>query len=163
MIRPRPLARCAALLALLAAGCGGGQPKRKPVFPVRGELYVNGQPAGGAMVSFVPAGERDNPRAMRSQGKAGADGVFQLTTYDKDDGAPEGDYVVTVYWPGARPARPGGDEEETLPPDRLQLRFATPAGSVLRARVAGKPTRLPRVDLGDRAVTQSREFLIEEK
>lgn len=163
MICPRGLIRWAALLALFAAGCGEGQPKREPVFPVRGEVYVNGQPAGGAMVSFVPLGDRDNPRARRSQGRAGADGVFQLTTYDKDDGAPEGNYVVTVYWPGAKAARPGGDDDETLPPDRLQLRFAMPAGSVLRARIAGKPTRLPRVDLADRAVAQSREFLIEEK
>jgi hypothetical protein len=32
----------------------------------------------------------------------GADGTFQLTTYRTGDGAPEGEYFVTVIWPETR-------------------------------------------------------------
>lgn len=54
------------------------------------------------------------------------DGSFELTTYAMNDGAPEGDYKVTVTWPDeSMPV----DECECLDPilhDRLSGKHANP-------------------------------------
>ena len=127
-------------LALASTGCGhadGGT----PVFSVRGEFFVDGQPAEGAMVSFHPLNDPD-PRALRSYARVEGDGGYHLSTFLSGDGAPQGEYVVTVYWPD--PRRKGDDpdgESETLPPDRLRGRFATPGSSVLCAAWGRSPRR----------------------
>jgi hypothetical protein len=134
MHRAYPLARrccrlaCAFALVLGAAGCGGDG--RKPVFPVTGAVLIDGKPADGAVVGFHPAGELDNQRALRSTATTEPDGTFQLNTYLSQDGAPAGEYVVTVYWPGPLPpdAHPGD-----VGPDRLGRRYADPKTSPLRA------------------------------
>jgi hypothetical protein len=137
----------AALLAL--AGCGGsGSPKT--CYPVSGELFVAGQPAGGAVIFFQPQdGSRPEewtagfPRAVVQ-----SDGKFQVSTYETDDGAPAGDYVLLVQW---RPAGSEDSESEAAPEgqttDRLGGKYMNPATSQLRATVGQAPTPLPRMDL----------------
>jgi hypothetical protein len=51
-------------------------------------------------VVFHPKDNAD-PQAPRPFGTAGADGSFGLTTSRPGDGAPAGEYRVTVIWPGA--------------------------------------------------------------
>lgn len=137
------------LLLFLAAiaGCGPSEPKLKPVFPVRGSIFVNGKPASGAVVMFhplpLPTGKT---HALTSRGTVNSDGDFTLTTYNTDDGAPEGDYAVAVYWPGKRTGK-GDDESSDLPPDRLGLRYSNPATSSLKYRVAAPETKLERFNL----------------
>jgi hypothetical protein len=121
-----------AVLALLSDSCG--KAGRKPVYPVRGQVMVGGRPAPQAFVVFHPVGD-DDPQATRPYGHAGTDGSFTLTTYDPGDGAPAGDYVVTIVWPG--PAAPNQD-----PPDRLKGRFLDPKTSPLRATVQKGPTEI---------------------
>lgn len=93
----RSLTRCASLLSavLLAeaiAGCGS---EGIATHPVKGKLLVKGQPAPGAFVVFHPLSKEatDRPTAQ-----VVADGSFQVTTANPNDGAPEGDYAVTVEW-----------------------------------------------------------------
>jgi hypothetical protein len=120
--------------ALLVAGCG---PSRKPVFPVKGQLLdAEGKPAIGAKVFFHRLGEADkNP--VYPVGVVDEAGAFALTTYNAGDGAPAGDYAVTVEWrpPRASPiVAPRGD--------RLQGRFADPAKSPFKATVGAQSTTL---------------------
>src|SRR5205823_1996593 len=89
-IRPRLLL----LLSLLAAGCGD---PRKPVYPVEGTVLVDGKPAARAIVTFQPVGD-NSPTAVRPVGHVDEKGKFTLTSYRQDDGAPEGEYAVTVTW-----------------------------------------------------------------
>lgn len=113
----------AAALALLACSCGG----REPVYPVRGKvLDAGGRPAVGALVVFHPVAAG----AARAVARADADGNFALTTYAEGDGAPAGEYVVTIEWPAARksPFEPEG-------PDRLQGRLRDSKTSKIRFRV----------------------------
>jgi hypothetical protein len=130
------------LLAVLLAGCSDS-PARKKVYPVEGKLTFNTEPMAGAMVTFHPAGDAD-PRALRAQATAAADGSYKLTAYVSGDGAPAGEYVVTVYWPGKRAGKPKGpDEEETdMPPDRLNRRYAVAATTKLRATVRESPNTI---------------------
>ncbi len=84
--------------ALLAAGCGGtGKPE---AVPAGGQvMFKKSTPAAGALVVFHPL---DPDYEKRIGGKPFAkvkdDGTFTLTTYAEDDGAPEGEYGVTVDW-----------------------------------------------------------------
>src|SRR5438105_15139802 len=82
-----------AALALLAAGCSG----RRSVSPVSGQVFVGKKPAAGAMVTFHPVRDAGGP-VYRPNGYADAQGRFALTTYTQGDGAPAGEYVVTVEW-----------------------------------------------------------------
>src|SRR5262245_4488708 len=88
-----------ALAALLVAGCGSGKPQ---TVPAGGKvLFHKATPAAGALVVFHPA---DPAAEKRIGGKPFAkvkdDGTFALTTYAEGDGAPEGEYGVTVDWRG---------------------------------------------------------------
>jgi hypothetical protein len=133
--RRRPaLAAGGLALAFLVAGCGDG---RKPVYPVRGQvLDADGKPAAGAKVIFHPIGIND-PGAARPVGVVDDSGEFTLTTYASGDGAPPGNYAVTVEW---RPPRttPFG----AVPGDRLKGRYASAAKSPFQAMVGTEPTRL---------------------
>src|SRR5262249_32068836 len=85
---------CIALL-LLTSGCGNGQ---KEVYPVEGQvLDAEDKPAAGALVIFHPV-KADDQDLNKPRGYVDDNGRFSLTTYEKDDGAPEGDYIVTIEW-----------------------------------------------------------------
>lgn len=132
----------AASLSLLAASCGGsGRPK---VYPVSGTLTVKGAPAAGAFVVFHPRGDQGQ-RALKPYGQVGADGVFQLTTFATNDGAPEGEYAVTVVWPA--PARPNSPDPGETGPDRLDGRFKDPARPVTTVTIGAQETALNSIDL----------------
>jgi hypothetical protein len=84
--------------ALLGASCGGGRGPK--TYAVEGKVLHGGRPAAGARVVFHPKDNAD-PQAPRPHGTAGADGSFHLTTNRPGDGAPAGEYSVTV--PSPRP------------------------------------------------------------
>jgi hypothetical protein len=80
-------------LVILFQGCGGGAGTegRQKVYPVTGKVTFSGGPVVNALVSFSPKGQQ--PVAV---GRTDDSGVYQLTTYDRNDGAAEGDYTVLV-------------------------------------------------------------------
>jgi hypothetical protein len=85
----------APLVALSLAGCPSPAPLRVAIYPVEGRLFVSGLPAANAHLTFHPI---DGSR-VRPVGRTGSDGTFTLTTFAPGDGAPAGEYVVTVVWP----------------------------------------------------------------
>jgi hypothetical protein len=122
------------VLVLLLAGCGDS---RKPVFPVQGQvLDADGKPAVGAKVIFHPLDDKD-PNAARPIGIVDDAGSFALTTYNKGDGAPQGNYTVTIEWrlPKKVPYGP-------QPEDQLKGKFASANKSPFKATVANQPTTL---------------------
>jgi hypothetical protein len=82
------------LALVLAAGCSSG---KTPVYPVEGVVRWKGQIPEGAHVVFHPAGKTDRD-TIRPAGQVGRDGKFVLTTFAAGDGAPAGDYEVTLEW-----------------------------------------------------------------
>src|SRR5437764_15025117 len=89
-------ARAALALALMAvAACGGKDPK---AYPVSGKVLVNGQPAKDCQVTLVRTGGPELATPATPNGVTDEDGEFKLTSYTVNDGAPEGDYVVTIEW-----------------------------------------------------------------
>ncbi len=80
------------LMLLFTTGCGGDDgPAQVPVFPVTGKITNAGAPLADAAVTFSPEGKQ--PVAT---GRTDAQGVYNLTTYDFEDGAAAGDYTVMV-------------------------------------------------------------------
>ena len=120
------------IAAMIAGGCSSSADSgdSKAVHRVRGKVLVGGQPAKGAFVLFVPVNEPADPSDPRPRAEVGADGSFAISTYGVEDGAPAGEYVVTVTWPGG--VLPDGPEE---PPDKLLGKFDNPKKSNLRAVV----------------------------
>jgi len=114
---------------LLSGGCGKGR-ERQPVYPVRGQVFIQGQPAAEAFVVFHPVKD-DGAQALRPYGYVSADGSFTLTTYEQGDGAPSGEYGVAIVWPE-------GEEGH----DRLNGRYMDPKKTKLRAEVKNGPTEL---------------------
>ena len=113
---------------------------RKPTFPVSGRVLLpDGKPAEHALVVFHPVDE-SGEGIGKPHGKVGADGGFKLTTYDADDGAPAGEYRVTVeLWLAGK-----GDDP---PANRLNVKFSKPETSGLTATVGSGPTDLKLFEL----------------
>lgn len=130
----RALALCATLG--LAVGCSSDD-GRPETYPVAGQVQVGGEPAAGAFVVFHPAGtvteEFNKPTAQVK-----SDGSFELTTFDEADGAPAGEYAVTVEW--RKLVDQGGDVQAgpNVVPDTYARADSTP----LKVTVAENPNTL---------------------
>src|SRR5262245_31747033 len=127
-----------AALTLTLPACGNG---RKPVYPVRGRILVDGQPAPDAVVMFHPT--FDDPDRVMPFGQADADGHFVLSSYVNGDGAPPGEYIVTFEWR----ERSGLLKNNIEGPDRLKGRYYDAKKSNLRITVEKKKHELPPFEL----------------
>lgn len=92
-----PPAVALAALVLAAAGCGGGKPA---AVPAGGKVtFRKTTPPAGALVVFHPTDPALEGRiAGKPVARVADDGTFRLATYAEGDGAPEGEYGVTVDW-----------------------------------------------------------------
>lgn len=161
MIRKRSLLVPATLAALLAAlpACGPGE-FLHDVYPTTGVVTHQGKPVDNAILSFhpvdpkavaVPEG-REGPEVASPTTQTDDRGAFSLSTYYADDGAPAGDYKVTVVWAAPVLAVSTGDtlseddiasgeftpEKAKVAPhgnDKLKGRCADPATTPLKATI----------------------------
>jgi len=108
----------------------------KPVYPVHGQVFYNGKPANGALILFheinVPVSQEARPHGQVDQ-----NGDFVLSTYASKDGAPAGDYVVTIDWRQTVPGRSAGGSS-LLPPE-----YGMPQRSPLRSTIRAESNNLP--------------------
>lgn len=125
------------LACLTLGGCGSRLPSdAQPVYPVRGTATFQGQPMRGAIVTFHAVNSR-----LTARGAADLSGAFTLTTYLADDGAPAGDYTVTIYWP-ADFSPHENDPDPPLAPDQLKLAYVDARTTTLRASVKPAPNSI---------------------
>ena len=116
-----------ALLAVALASCSKS-PEKPATYPVSGRVLYEGNPATGAVVilhAIGGAATGERPRA-----KADAQGEFTLTTFTTGDGAPAGDYAVTVEWRRA-------DDHPEQGVDLLPPSYSDPKTSKLKVTIAG--------------------------
>jgi len=119
---------------VLLASCAKSD--HKPVYPVRGQVFYNGKPATGALILFHEIKDPASQEA-RPHGQVDQNGDFVLSTYEAKDGAPAGDYVVTVDWRQAIPGR-GAMGPSVLPPE-----YGVPQQSPLRSTIRAESNNLP--------------------
>jgi hypothetical protein len=120
-----------AILSLLSSACSS----QKRIYAVSGKVLYEGRPAVGAVVQFHPKSDEDKGQ-LSPRGEVGTDGTFQLTTFEFEDGAPAGEYAVTVFW--GKPSKGGDGYDKILVPSR----YLKPETSGLSAVVPEQDTIL---------------------
>lgn len=126
---------------LLLCGCGREADNRVPVYPAHGKVTYQGKPAEGALVQLHSA--EAEGQSLKPRARVGKDGVFQLTTYETGDGAPPGDYAVTIDW-----RRRNADDETEDGVSLISARYNRAETSNLRVRIVSSANELPEIRLG---------------
>ena len=127
-------------IGLAFVGCSDNDFAEVPVQPVSGKLLVKGQPAYGAYIVFHPADSVGMTKGNKPFARVAQDGTFTITTYNSNDGAPIGDFNVTITWPEE-------PESRGPSPDRLKGRYETPEKSGLNVHIDSDTRELPAWDL----------------
>jgi hypothetical protein len=127
---------------LACASCGQ---KTNGLYPVSGQVTLNGSPASGAGVFFHRTGA-DPRKEQMIMGIVQEDGSFELVCGSLGKGAPPGEYDVTIEWKEVSGQNKGRPRRS---PDKLNGRYADPRNPRLRATVKQETNRLPPFDLTD--------------
>lgn len=125
------------LCLVSSVGCQAKKPWEIAI-PTSGTVTFDGKPISGAEVTFVPVGT-DVPNSVRPSATTKADGTFKLTTHAQDDGAPVGEYQVSILWhplvdTGSGPSRGG---------NKLPERYSRPETSKITATVKPEGGAIP--------------------
>jgi hypothetical protein len=135
------------LAAVAMVGTSGCSNSDKPAYPVEIEVFVQGKPANGATVVLHPVGTTD-PNVPLPSGKVDAAGTVKLSTFAQDDGAPPGDYTITVEWREERIVTIGSDKVREFSADKLKGKYRkTDAPTTPRATIQKQPNKLPPLQL----------------
>jgi hypothetical protein len=129
-----------AIAALLIAttGCGDGV-ARIPTHKAQGQVLWEGKPLANAFVVLHP----ENPELVPAQASTDASGNFTLTTFDTGDGAPAGDYKLTVAY--YRPIKEGGS---LVPgPNIIPPKYSDASRTELRVSIKEGENQLPPLTL----------------
>jgi hypothetical protein len=137
------LCRSGGLLSLLAGmlllpACSDSLEKHPPVYPVNGQVLVNGKPLVAGVVVFesespvesAPGGQKAQP--LRATGKIENDGKFTMRAYPGEDGLPEGKYKVSVT------ARAGRSESNLF--NKAELTIVKGKSDVVKGKYADLKT-----------------------
>ncbi len=145
-MRPLNFFLVISLLMLVASGCSGKSDGRVKVYPVSGKVSVRGTPAGGARVVFYPVSdELKKPGMPIPYGTTDDQGNFKLWSYDPDDGAPEGEYKISVVWLDVPLEK--AKENPMGAKDRLSGTYSNPQTSKLTAKVEKGGGEIPPFEL----------------
>jgi len=94
--------------AVTAAGCSNAPDWQARTYPVEGYINVNGEAPEGAVVILKYVNEPPDVRLSTPAGRVDSLGKYHLTTYRLHDGAPLGEYAVTLLWQSGSIDRFGG-------------------------------------------------------
>lgn len=122
----------------LLTGCGNSG-DLLPLNSVTGQVRCDGEPLEGASVVFYPVGGSERLQDLRPRGTTNVDGRFQLQTYLPGDGAPVGEFKVTIEWYG-KPAPEDSTNERhdaiKMRPNLLLETFAAPESTPVNATIS---------------------------
>jgi len=121
---------------LLAAAAGCSRSDNPQTYPVTGKVTYRGQPVTSGMVMLTP--EESGHAATGSLEK---DGSFKLTTFQKDDGAVPGKYLVAVQaFPAEGAGLPGAEFAGKAPP--IPQKYFSPGSSGLTVEIKAGENQL---------------------
>ncbi len=140
---PRSVILPLCIAGLIVGGCADSS--RMKVYPVAGKVLYQGQPAVGAEIAIFGLDEElKTPEAPFPKAVVSADGSFSLSSYALGDGAPAGNYAITIVWKKSTAADPEIRESAR---DTLRGRYASPETSGLAAEVQPRNNELPVFEL----------------
>jgi hypothetical protein len=140
-LRREGLAVLAALLMLLPS-CSGDI-KFLKTYPVTGKILVDGKPVKGVAIVLHPT----DPLMVRERpfGETDADGKFTLSTYNANDGAPAGDFLVAIAI--AVKDDDGGNDQKAAVKNSIPARFGKGETSGLKVTIEKKTNELKPFEL----------------
>jgi hypothetical protein len=120
--------------------CGSAQreikiPNKLTTFEVTGEVLVDDEPAAFVTVRLKPL----KAGGLESKGITDANGIFKISTYGSNDGAPAGEYAVIFT---RRPITGTG-----LGADAFGERYATVKKAPLKVVVEDGPLDIGQIEL----------------
>ena len=123
------------------------------VHPVKGKAVMEGSPMAGAHLVLYPGPDSKIPAGITSRGTVAGDGTFELTTFDHKDGAPTGEFVVTVVW--SKPVIVDGETQSG--PSLVSTVYSKPDSSPLRIKITADAKELAAIEVqqGPLAATQT--------
>lgn len=140
---------CMIFLPLFSLGCAEEKPDLPERQPTHGTISYNGEVPNGAVIQLCPLLiEKVDWRTVKPAGRVGADGKFSINTYELNDGAVAGEYVVTVLWTGENP--------EVPVPDLFKGRYSNPGNPVMKVTIREGENELPPIVLKGPPVSESR-------
>lgn len=116
------------------SGCSGGDGDGLKKHPVRGSVRINGKPAPRVVVRFNNLDDKVAGNAALPVGMTDEQGRYELSTNADKDGAVEGEYAVTFFWPS---------DTGAMPTDLLERKFSDPASSKFRVKVGPNDNEVP--------------------
>jgi hypothetical protein len=139
------LCRSVLLVAAAATCClAGCSADKGPVcYPVRGSVSYKGKPLSEAMVVLHRLGG-DVEGNQKPIAYTVADGGFSLSTNKTGDGAPPGEYAITVE---LRAPQTVGEEAVRNGPNLLPPKYARPDTSKLKYVVQQGENEIPAINL----------------
>ena len=142
--RPMPLAAASVcgLLALYLCFPKNlhGDANHLTVFPAQGVVSYLGKPIPSATIFLHPVGTKD-PDFPSPRATVKSDGSFVLGTYGEADGAPVGEYKVTVQWFKKTDKKEA--EGGALPRNQLPAKYARAETSGLSLRIQEGDNKVP--------------------
>lgn len=136
------------ILAVCLTGAGCGESWKAKTYPAAGRVTVNGAAPEGARVHLHPISRQVDQRNSSPWGVVQKDGTFTLSTYETGDGAPPGDYKVTLRWP-FEPDKPDLG-------DRLGYAFMKPETSRWQVTIKDGDNQLPPIEVTGAVVARER-------
>lgn len=125
------LSTCLGLIGLcLIPACNSRDPNLPEVARVEGKVLFNGEPLPEGDIHFHP----ENPQANPGSGMIEKDGTFQLSTYERHDGAAVGKHKVTIV------IQPHLDGSVPDPPIQIPRKYGDPDATPLSVEVEGGKT-----------------------
>ena len=134
---------------LLLFPCGCAKAPSGPLcFPTQGKVTLDSQPLAEAMVVLHPLDpDPEDANDQRPIAITAADGTFHLSTLKTRDGAPAGEYAITVE---LREKRMDGDTEVRDGKNLLPPHYRDPAKSKLSYRVIEGDNQIPTLELSSK-------------
>lgn len=121
-----------------------GKSDRAVVYAAVGKVELEGAPLANAAIFLHPVAEKDPP-VPHPRATAGDDGAFVLGTYGKNDGAPAGEYKVTVQC--FQKLSMAEMESGRLPRNLLPARYAKAETTNLTVQIKEGDNQLPTIKL----------------
>jgi hypothetical protein len=131
-------------LCVMSLGCS--RTDQVPVYPVRGQVLLNGKPLANATLVFHA--QVSLPKDVRPSAKTDSEGKFTVTSFETGDGAPEGSYQVSLTCYNAT-TKGNAVEGDYSVRNVLPARYASPATSRIRADVKKGDNELPPIQLSN--------------
>jgi hypothetical protein len=146
-LRILKVATLAVMLAMLA-GCGGKDDGRPQLYPATGKVIVDGAGAKGIRIRLHPVGAQAPAAELSPTAFTDENGDFRIGTFDSNDGAPEGTYKLTLFWPDP-------PEGESRPVDLFGGKYARPESSTHQVEIKAGENALGNVEVTKSGIPKS--------